>query len=140
MGNLKKNISMKKNFKKRKPVQAAITLIASPTIIRAGDTTSLTGKVTVNGRPAARVVVVFSVADVELGTVIPFITVTNSEGGFKATFRASINEDQPAFTSTFVTAALPSFPGVTATSTVGIVSAVVATSAKRTALKRKSLR
>lgn len=105
-----------------KPVRkkATINMIAVPTIIRAGDSSTLSGQVRVKGRPAAGIVVIFSV-DPSLGAVIPAITVTDAKGGFTATFRSFIQADQPAFTTASVTAALPSFPGVFTSSVVGIV-------------------
>jgi len=104
--------------KKRK--KATITMTAVPTVLVAGEASTLTGEVRVNGRPAKGIVVVFA-TESTFGAVIPAFTVTDAKGMFTAKFQSFRIPDQPAFRAVTVTAALPSFPGVSTASVVAIV-------------------
>jgi hypothetical protein len=74
----------------------------------------------VNGRPAAGIVVVFSV-DCTLGAVIPSLTVTDAKGKFTSIFRSFVPVKKSGFKVASVTAALPSFPGTSTASVIAIV-------------------
>lgn len=107
-------------IKGTKRKKATMTMIAVPTIIVAGETSNLSGQVKVNGRPKAGIVVVFATENT-FGVVIPAFTITDAKGNFTAKFRSFINPDQPGFRAVIVTAALPSFPGVSASSVIAIL-------------------
>ncbi|MBW7452843.1 hypothetical protein ACFOLF_37580 [Paenibacillus sepulcri] len=98
-------------------------MIAVPSLIQAGESSTLSGQVLVKGRAAAGIVVIFSVLDSTLGAVIPGITITDSKGKFTAIFRSAVTSNQAGFKVAFVSAALPSFPGVFTSSSIGILGA-----------------
>lgn len=106
--------------RKGKKARITINMIAVPTILLAGESSTLSGQVQKNGRPAAGIVVLLS-TDCTLGTIISAITITYARGKFTATFRSFVPSNQTGFKVASVTAALPSFPGIVTSASIGII-------------------
>lgn len=100
--------------------RAAITMVPSSSFIQEGQSVKLSGEVRINGRLAPGIVIVFA-ADCSIGAVIPSMVVTNARGKYSVEYRSFVPPTPIGPRVASVTAALPSFLGVTAVVNIAIL-------------------